>query len=368
MPGAPRQRLSPFRLRDWQAQHGNGARINLAGSGCAPQDLAGWAPEPRELRRLAARSTQEQLRELEAAIAQAYGLKPGQVAATQGASEADFLVALALAGPGTRVVVERPAYHALVEPPRVLGCDVVRLHRKAPGHAVSPEAVRAVLRGAGRGARLVSLARPHNPTGQRIPDADLAEMAATARGTGAVVLVDEVFAQATRDGDVPACVLDDAVVSVNSLTKCMGFGALHVGWVAGPEPLMRRVRTAKDLVRPDSPLPSIAYALRALEHRQRLLAATQQRRARNAAHAAPWLAGAVHAGFAGRLHDHGTTMAVRLPRGTRDVTYAQDLLQRTGVLVAPGSFIEMPGWIRVGLLAEPAAFRDGLAAIATVRG
>jgi aspartate/methionine/tyrosine aminotransferase len=58
----------------------------------------------------------------------------------------------------------------------------------------------------------------------------------------------------------------------------------------------------------------------------------------------------------------GTTCMVRCPVPDDDA-FARRLLEKEGVLVAPGSLIEMPGWIRLGLLADPEAMEHALQAL-----
>jgi aspartate/methionine/tyrosine aminotransferase len=171
-----------------------------------------------------------------------------------------------------------------------------------------------------------------------------------------------VFAEATRDGDQAARGLHDRILSVNSITKCLGFGPMHVGWIAGPRKLIDRIHDAKDHVRPQNPILSIQLARRILPHRRKILDATRRRRAANA--------GALGVFFAqeqrlqGQVPDHGTTMVAKLPTKHRDdVAFARRLLKKEGVLVSPGRFVEMPGWIRIGLLCDPKALHAGLEAL-----
>ncbi|MHB8634377.1 MAG: pyridoxal phosphate-dependent aminotransferase [Thermoplasmatota archaeon] len=338
--------VAPFRLLAWHLAHAN-ARVAIAGSGMASPSIEPYLPaNAREWDALWQAPADLQARAFEDEVAQAYGLAAHEVMVTQGASEADFLATLAL-GRG-RVAVERPAYHALVEPARALGFAVERLPRRAPGFELSA--------GPRTRPHLTLLASPHNPTGARVPDEDLVALA-----RGGHVLVDEVFAEATP-GHRPAALLHERILSVNSLTKCYGFGSIQVGWVAGPRAAIEKMRRAKDLVRPGNPLPSLVVARRVLADRGRLVATTQARRAENAR----LVRSLPLEPLRGVVGEHGTTMALRLPPGTRDLPFATRLFEEEGVLVSPGSLIELPGWIRVSLLAPPAALKAGLAAAVRV--
>lgn len=350
--------LDAFDLHEWHNDNDPNARSGIGASGIATADLRRYLPKTAdEWERLWRTPPNKIISDLQQQIAAAYGLRANEILITNGASEADFLAAFALTRPGDRVLVEQPAYFALLNPAKALGCKVDRVVREAKDDFALPlEAARQSLQ---RKPKLVLLARPNNPTGARVPDEDLVGLARSAQRVGAHVLVDEVFAEATREGDVAGRILHDRILSVNSITKCLGFGPMHVGWIAGPKRLIERVRLAKEHVRPLNAILPLALAARILPHRSKLLEATRRRRERNARTIRAFLAKAPE--LDGRVPQHGTTMVVRLPARMRnDVAFAKRLLAGTGVLVSPGSYLEMPGWIRLGLLSDPKSLQTGL--------
>lgn len=358
------RRLVPFKLHDWHNENDSKARFPIGGSGIPRADLRTFLPESKEeWERMWSTPPNDALGDLKSQLGNLYGFDAGEILITNGASEADFLVPLALTRPGERVVVEQPTYFALLEPARALGCGVVRVKRKiADGFSLPVDAVQGALR---RGAGLVMLARPNNPTGARVPDEDLKRIAEAARRRRTLVLVDEVFAEATDEGDGAARSLHDAILSVNSITKCLGFGPLHVGWVAGPPAIVERIHRAKEHVRPLNPVLGLALAARLLPHRTKILEQTRRRRRGNAMTLRRFFASQPR--IRGEVPAQGTTMVAKLPnRYKDDVAFAKRLLGSHGVLVAPGSYVEMPGWIRIGLLSDPDALKAGLEGLARI--
>lgn len=339
--------LPAFELERFLRANEPRALFAIGGSGAPRGDLA---PYLAGLDDAWARSTDDLVAEMRAAVAEQFGCASGEVLPTVGASEADMLAVLALAGAGGHVVVEQPAYHALIQPALALGCRVTRVQRRAED-AYALDAAR-VADALATDTRLVVLSRPNNPTGG---DADVRAIADAAARVGALVLVDEVFADATRMGDRSAALAHDAVVAVSSLTKCLGFSGLRAGWAIARPDVVERLDRAKALVSVQNGALDLALGARVLRDRQRLVEATRVARAQNALLLASLLR--AH-GVRARIPDHGTTLA--LPIGGDDVAFARALLDQRRTLVAPGSFVEMPGFIRLGLLAPGDTWRAGL--------
>ena len=349
--------LAEFLLHDWQNDHERATRYAIGGSGMPLADLSPFLPKGAQgVNRLWRRTANDAIADVKRELRRAYGFKPDEVLVTEGASEADFLAVLGLAGPAAHVIVEQPAYFALLEPARSLGCRITRIRRQ-PGNdfALDPDEIQRAI---APGTRLVCLARPNNPTGERMADEHLREIAQAAARVGAYVLVDEVFAEATREGDAPARRLHKNILSVNSVTKCLGFGPLQLGWVSGAPEAIEAIRLAKMHTRPLNPALSLTLGARILRRRRTLLARARKRRHENAQTVKRFLQ--ARTGLEWHPQGHGTTTVFRLPKGHDDLEFADSLLRDDGVLVAPGSYVEMPRWIRLGLMSEPATLRAGL--------
>lgn len=347
--------LEDFELETWMRTTEPRARHFIGGSGMPRSPLRGVLPASADFWEQAwAAPVDEARHRVQRRLASAYGGRPEEFLLTQGASEADFVAAFGLAQPRERVVVEEPAYFALIQPARALGARIVRARRDgADRFRIPVDRATAELK---RGARLVVLASPNNPTGALDAPEDLAEIAEACERADAYVVVDEVFAEATEAGDRPAHRLHPRILSVNSLTKCYGFGPLQLGWIHGSADVLETLRRAKGHVRPLNPSLDLAVAYEVLGHREEILKQTRRRRQENVSRVAEFMESQKFEwGGAGQ----GTTCVVRVPRGD-DVALAQKLLDQDGVSVAPGSFVEMPSWIRLGLLSDPAALAHGL--------
>jgi histidinol-phosphate aminotransferase len=91
--------------------------------------------------------------------------------------------------------------------------------------------------------RLVFLCSPNNPTGLAIPDADL-EAVAAALPPGALLFLDEAYADFSRRSFLPRLARFPNVVVGRTFAKAYGLAALRIGCVAGrPEALSAVRRT-----------------------------------------------------------------------------------------------------------------------------
>jgi aspartate/methionine/tyrosine aminotransferase len=245
-----------------------------------------------------------------------------------------------------------------------LGARVRTFERRADeSFRVLPERVAAAVTPRTRAIAVTNL---HNPSGTRVDDATLRELALVAEARGAHLLVDEVYApfDARADDGVfhgSARRLAPNVVAVGSLTKCYGLGMHRIGWLLAPPDVVERAQAAAiatygHLALPHANLGAAAFAaLPALSRRARALAAGK----RTIAEA--WVAKHASRGVRWSAPREGIF-------GLVTVTGAGDLLPRierlaedAGVLVAAGAFFGVPDGFRLSwATCDEASFTEAL--------
>jgi aspartate/methionine/tyrosine aminotransferase len=293
------------------------------------------------------------------AVARRYGLSPDQIIATTGATGALGLVLKALVAPGDHVLVERPGFDLLAKLASEAGARVEGFDRPAPGYAIDLD---GLARRITSQTRVVLVTNLHNPSGARLAPAELAAAAEVAGRVGAVLVVDEVYADfAAGAGAPPAATLAENIVSVSSLTKVFGLFALKFGWLAAASPLIARLRQSA----PDGDMGvsklSHAVAAHVLEapapfeaHWRRVLAQTRPVVEREAARLVA----------EGLLQDppppYGCMWFPRVPGVSDTRSLSRRLLAEFDVVVAPGEFFGAPGAIRIGFGADAASVETGL--------
>ncbi|HEX7945807.1 MAG TPA: pyridoxal phosphate-dependent aminotransferase [Phenylobacterium sp.] len=293
------------------------------------------------------------------AVSKRYGLAPDQIIATTGTTAALSMVFRALVAPGERVLVEQPGFDLIGRLAAEAGAVVDDLPRRAPDYGIDLADLADRLQ---PNTRCVVITNLHNPSGVRLAPEEIAAIAAVCARTGAVLVVDEVYADFAADaGAPPAASLAPNIISAASLTKVFGLFALKFGWLAAAPELTARIRqSAPD---GDMGVSKLAHAVAAhvLEspepfeaHWRRLLAANR-----------PLLAGPLAALNAagllgGEIPPYGCMCFPRVVGVSDTRALARVLLRDFDVLVAPGEYFGLPGHIRIGFGAEANGIAVGL--------
>ncbi|WP_337187070.1 pyridoxal phosphate-dependent aminotransferase [Phenylobacterium sp.] len=305
------------------------------------------------------------------ALARRYGLSPNRLITTTGATSALALALKALAGDGGHVLVEQPGFDILTRTAQDAGARVEGFRRTARTFALDLDDLARRLTPRTRAVLVTNL---HNPSGVLLDSAEIAAAAEVAGRVGAVLVVDEVYADFAAppvgQGDAvppqPASRLADNIVSVSSLTKVFGLFALKFGWLAAAPALVARIREAA----PDGDMgvsklthALAAHVLEAPEvfeaHWKRSLAQTRPQVARYARTMAE--AGLIE----GELPPYGCMFFPRIIGVDDTRSLSRRLYEHHGVLVTPGEYFDAPGHLRIGFGADAASVAKGLERLET---
>ncbi|PLS80264.1 MAG: hypothetical protein CYG59_08925 [Chloroflexi bacterium] len=358
-------RLAPCALERWYNRYGFGARYNLSSS-AAPSlttaDVLSYAAPDDQVAYLSLSlnyGPSGGLPRLRAAIAQQYvTLHENDIQVTTGASEALFLLLMALIDPGDAVVIQFPIYPPIDTFARALGADV-RHWPTSMNDGLHLAQLRALL--AAGDVRVVVVNQPHSPTGALLSDVEMHAIATLTEAYGAVLLVDEVYRGIYFDTEPPPAAADLGahVVSVGDVAKPYGLGGLRIGWLATANVALRtRCAELRDYTTLCGSVPGEFLAAIALEHRavilNRHLAVARQNRAAfaTAMESVTWLQWQLASGGF-TIFPHST-----LPQPT--AAMCRDLCEHYDVLVLPGDVFAMPGYLRLGFGVAPEHFAAGL--------
>ncbi len=278
-----------------------------------------------------------------------HGVTPAQVWAANGSNEVMLQLLQAFGGPGRTALSFAPTYSMYPEYARDTNTRWVT-GRRAEDFAVDLVQARELI--AAERPSVVLLPSPNNPTGTALPPEHVTALARATAQVGAVLVVDEAYAEFRRSGTPSALELlpeHANLVVTRTMSKAFALAGARVGYLAAaPE-----VTDALRVVRLPYHLSAVtqAVALAALRHAEELLGNVDLLRAERDA-------------CVGWLREQGLTVA------DTDANFAlfgefadrhavwQGLVDR-GVLIRETG---PEGWLRVsiGTPDEMAAFRVAL--------
>lgn len=169
-----------------------------------------------------------------------------QIIVSAGATEGLTASLLSFLEPGDEVVVFEPHYDLYGAVIRFAGATAVPVPLLPPAFTPDPDDVRAAF---SPRTRAVILNDPHNPTGTVASREFLTQLVELATEFDAVIVTDEVYEHLRFNGQhVPIATLPgafDRTLTVSSAGKTFSATGWRVGWVSGPEHLIRGVTAVK---------------------------------------------------------------------------------------------------------------------------
>jgi aspartate/methionine/tyrosine aminotransferase len=291
-----------------------------------------------------------------------YGLSAEHVTIAAGASGANFQAFLALLQPGDDALIETPGYDPLIAAVRATGANVVPFERSwSKGFALDPYVIRTALT---PGTKLIVISNAHNPSGAMAGRDVLEQIGVMAEAIGALVLVDEVYAEAQHDDGpmpMPAACLGDVFVTTSSLTKAYGLAGLRCGWIVASPKLSERIRITRDTIDGSGPFVAESLAATAVRDIDRLR--TRARTILSENFTALKAMAASHPRLEWLEPAAGTTAFPRV-RGLADTTtFVDTLIRDFDTVVVPGHFFQAPAHIRIAFGGDPAKLRAALAVL-----
>lgn len=184
-----------------------------------------------------------------AALAGYLGVPEETVLPTNGGAEALFLAARVAAEerPGGKAVILDPTFSEYAAAARAAGlAPESRIARRSEGGFRLDPAVLDDL----DGVSAVFLCNPNNPTGDLTPRGDVLALLERTRSAGAILVVDEAFAD-FAPGESVADMVDERLYVARSFTKFFAVPGLRLGCLVARDP---------DLVRPFQPSWSVNVA------------------------------------------------------------------------------------------------------------
>jgi LL-diaminopimelate aminotransferase len=294
-----------------------------------------------------------------AAWAEFYGRRFGveldpdrEVMGLIGSKSGIFQLALAFVNPGDCVLIPDPGYATYTAGARFAGGEIQYLPLTAQNHFL-PD-LRALLPETLRGARLMWLNYPNNPTGVVAPLEFFGEAVRLAREYGFLLAHDAPYTEITYDGYRAPSLLQvpgakDVAVEFHSLSKTANMGGWRAGVVCGNPSVLRAISAMQSSSESGHFRPVLDAAIAALRGDNDWQAARNEiyRERRDLV-----VAGVRAAGLQADTPSAAIYVWARLPEGAADdAAYADALLETAGVSATPGRIFGPSGrgYLRVSL-------------------
>ena len=289
------------------------------------------------------------------------GATPGHIEVTNGTSEANYLLALALLREGDQVAFEVPNYMQYWGLPRSLGAQVnrFRLRVERGWEPDWEEFDRAV----NEKTRLVYLSNPNNPTGSILTEDAMRRIVQRCEAVGAYLLADEVYlgAEIYRERTPSFWGMSSRVIVTSGLSKAYGIPGVRIGWIVAPPEVVAECWTQHDYltIGPNKISDAVARVAVQPANREKLYARTRAILQHNLPMVREWAAG-----FGGFLEfrepQAGALCLMRYCSPILSCPLCERIRVNQSVLIVPGVHLGLEGFVRIWLGGKPEFVREGL--------
>ena len=289
------------------------------------------------------------------------GASVDHIEVTNGTSEANYLLALALLRPGDEVALEVPNYMQYGGVPESLGAKInrFRLRIDADWEPDWEEFERAV----NPRTRLVYLSNPNNPSGSILNRAAMERIVRRCEEVGAYLLADEVYlgAEIHCDRTPSFWGMSDRVIVTSGLSKAYGIPGVRIGWIVGPKQVVADTWSQHDYITigPNKISDAVARIAVRPENREKLYGRTRGILQQNLPTMRAWAES--FGGFLTfRAPQAGALCLMRYNSRTPSIELVERVRTKQSVLIVPGAHLGLEGFLRVWLGGKPEFLAEGL--------
>ncbi|MBM7691669.1 LL-diaminopimelate aminotransferase [Peribacillus deserti] len=289
-----------------------------------------------------------------------------EICSLLGSQEGLAHISLSIVDEGDLVLVPDPSYPAFVHGPLLAGAELFYMpQKKENGHVIClqdiPEEV-------AKKAKLMLVSYPNNPTTATAPHSFYEELISFARKYDVIVLHDNAYSEMVYEGEKGKSFLSfpgakDVGVEFNSLSKTYGLAGARIGFCVGNEAVVSQLKTLKSNMDYGMFLPIQQAAIAAITGEQNCVEETkkayQDRR------------DILCDGFnkiGWSMDKPKATMFVWAkipPHYEKSFDFASDLVEKSGVLVTPGSAFgpSGEGYVRIALVQDKEVLIEAIQAV-----
>jgi aspartate/methionine/tyrosine aminotransferase len=359
-------KIDQFEMERMQSTWENVVEMDLSESGVRPvtlREMAGMGLDMDAIMETPLSYSQSNgtipLRE---SLAKLYpGATPDHIEVTNGTSEANYLLALALVRDGDEVAFEVPNYMQYWGLPKSFGAKVNRFHLRIDrdwepdwdefDRAVTPK------------TRLVYISNPNNPTGSVLSEDAMKRIVERCDRVGAYLIADEVYLGAEIQCERTRSFwgMSGRVIVTSGLSKAYGIPGVRIGWLVGPKEIAAECWTQHDYITicPNKISDTVARVAVKAENREKLYARTRAILQHNLPIMRDWAAS--FGGFLTfREPKAGALCLMQYHSEIPSWELTERIRVNQSVLIVPGVQLGVEGFLRIWMGGKPEFLSEGL--------
>lgn len=278
---------------------------------------------------------------------------------THGAIGANALIYETLVSAGDEVISVLPTYQQHYSIPESYGADVKILNLKEENDFL-PD-LNDLKTMVGAKTKLIALNNPNNPTGSLMDEAMLEKIVDIARTCDAYLLCDEVYRGTDQQGDGFTTSVADIYekgISTGSMSKAFSLAGLRLGWIAAPKQVLEAVSIHRDYNTISVSMLDDHFATIALDSKDKILERSRRITRENLEILDSWIENEPLISYIKPKSGTIALLRYNLDLSSRD--FCIKLLEQTGVMLTPGSTMDMEGYLRIGFANEADILKAGL--------
>lgn len=364
-------KIEKFELERFQSLWENRVSFNLTESGV----------HPYRLKELLSEQEIESLIDMRIGYGQTNGsiplretisrLYPGtgieNILVTNGSAEANFIAMWSLLEPQDEILFMIPNYMQIWGIIRSFGSRIKPYHLKEElNWKPDLEEIQAQITAK---TKMIIICNPNNPTGAVLSEKEMKQIITIAETNHIWIYADEVYRGAELDGNECPSFLNlvnsyDKVIVTGGLSKAYALPGLRIGWLAGPADIIEKAWSHRDYttIAPGILSDHIAGLVLQPITRRKILQRSRELIKNNLGILIKWIE--QHQGLFFLIPPKAGAMAfIRYSLNINSTQLAEKLREDKSILIIPGDFFGMDGYIRLGIGSEKEYFLSCLALI-----
>ena len=274
-----------------------------------------------------------------------------EIAVTVGATEGIFASLSTIINPGDEIIIPTPTFPFYMAVTKILGGIPIEVDTSSDDFVLTPARLQSVLEEHPNAKGLV-LNYPSNPTGVTYTQDQIKALADTVKSTNLIVIADEIYSELVYGATHTSIAnsIPEQTLILNGASKSHAMTGYRIGFIAGPQELMKSVSAIHAMLVTAASNPAMAAAVAAFGTNEGKTA-TQEMKDAYERRRDFVVNNLQKLGFELINPQGAFYVFVKIPEqyGNDDLKFATDLANEGKVAVIPGSFFGAggQGYVRI---------------------